>query len=325
MKKIILNISLIFSICLLIVCLYFSYSSFVLKKTFGPTTEKQLKQAFGDVIQNKYETIILGSSLMYRGVTPEKITFSGSCYNFAHDNDSYNQMFYKLKFLLDNGRKPKNLIISVDYFNFSRLTSSRNLYYFKYFDEKYKNDYLNDITSTGFNAVGDFVNDEFETFMNQKFEFSLIPTIKGSLKLLKGNVTPERFLKQNGQLVLNYKEANDTDVIGKQASYQPRKIQIHYFERILLYAKEYNINVFLVFPPIRKYMLDYPEEETKFLLKEKWSQETLNNNNIYMLDYSSDNNFVQEDYQDYIHLNVKGADKFSSKLNYDIFNLNMSQ
>lgn len=37
-------------------------------------------------------------------------------YNVAHDNDSYSQMYYKLLYLLDNGKKIDYLVIGTDYF-----------------------------------------------------------------------------------------------------------------------------------------------------------------------------------------------------------------
>ncbi|WP_027076550.1 hypothetical protein [Maribacter antarcticus] len=71
---------------------------------------------------------------------------------------------------------------------------------------------------------------------------------------------------------------------------------------------------------LRNYILNYPEEETKKKLNDVWLENS-NMDDIYFLDYSNNDKFNLKDYYDYIHLNSRGADKFSIILNQDISNL----
>ena len=318
MRKFLFKIFIIFSSVLTMSIAYVKFSNHVLKSTLGPTTQEQLRSTFDNSLINNYETLILGSSLLYRGVNPEKLTFSKS-FNFSHDNDSYNQMFYRLKYVIDSGNKPKNLILGVDYFNFSRLTSSRNYVYEKYFDKSYMEDYKIHEKNSLF-SVGDKLNDKFGNFMIQNFESNFSLFLKNITKYIKGDLSPERELKKNGQFVLYYNEAKKTELIKPAKSYYPREMQISYFKKIVELSDEHDISLFLVFPPVRRYMLQYPKDKTKVFLDSLWSKSSVSKG-VSFLDYSKNNTFVLSDYHDYIHLNNKGADKFSEDLNNSILEL----
>ena len=68
-----------------------------LLKHFGKiSTQDQLEISFNNVLQKKFDLLMLGNSRIYRGLNPDK--FSIDSYNFSHDNDSYNQLYYKLKY-----------------------------------------------------------------------------------------------------------------------------------------------------------------------------------------------------------------------------------
>ncbi|WP_461488949.1 hypothetical protein, partial [Pontibacter sp. HJ8] len=85
-------------ILIFIIGLYISSYSILTQSAYGPTTKAQIEQSFENALRKDYDMLILGNSRIYRGINPEK--FSTNAYNFAHDDDSYNQMYYKLKYVL---------------------------------------------------------------------------------------------------------------------------------------------------------------------------------------------------------------------------------
>ena len=62
-------------------------------------TAEQIKMSFENSIADNYNCYFLGNSRIYRNINPEMMT-TVKAYNFGHDNDSYNQMYYKLLYLL---------------------------------------------------------------------------------------------------------------------------------------------------------------------------------------------------------------------------------
>jgi hypothetical protein len=98
MKIFLKKVAIFLSIPLL---LYIITSIFLLpsliSKVEGPSTEQQILMSFENAKKGNYDLMALGNSRMYRGIDPS--VFDCSSYNFSHDNDTYNQMYYKLKWL----------------------------------------------------------------------------------------------------------------------------------------------------------------------------------------------------------------------------------
>ena len=80
--------------------------------------------------------------------------FTGvKAYNFSHDNDSYNQMYYKLLFLEKKDKKIDYLVIGTDYFQFSVYGDSRNYIYDRLFGLDYMKDYNDSIVDEIFSDI----------------------------------------------------------------------------------------------------------------------------------------------------------------------------
>src|SRR5688572_9355220 len=84
----------------------------VVPKRLGPNTKKQIAQSFSHAKEQAYPIVVLGNSRIYRGINPEM--FSVKTFNFAHDDDSYNQMYRKLTWLDSDSLKV--VVMGVDYF-----------------------------------------------------------------------------------------------------------------------------------------------------------------------------------------------------------------
>src|SRR5688572_16880619 len=101
-----------FVMVVLILIAYVWIYDAVVPKWLGPNTKNQIAQSFNHAKANAYPIVVLGNSRIYRGINPE--LFSIKTFNFAHDDDSYNQMFHKLMWL--NSDSLKVVVMGVDYF-----------------------------------------------------------------------------------------------------------------------------------------------------------------------------------------------------------------
>ena len=90
---------------------------------------------FRNAEKRPYDMVFMGNSRIYRGLNPD--SFTTKSYNFAHDNDSYNQIYYKLLFLTAQNKKIQIVLLGVDYFEYSVFSDSRNYEYSKIFNKSY--------------------------------------------------------------------------------------------------------------------------------------------------------------------------------------------
>jgi len=307
MNRFFLKTSIFVLLSVIIATAYYFTSKFVFSKTLGISTSQQINNSINLVDTADYNGIVLGSSCLYRGVNPDSLTFAKTI-NFAHDNDSYNQIYYKIKYLDNHNKKVDFIIMNADYFTFSRISSSRNSIYSKYLGKEYLMDYK-DIANNN-------LNESFATFIENSFTNSHKQFIKSIIMIVKGKKN-NNIYKKNGQMVFPYKEASPNESARPRESYEPLPLQVGYFDKIVNYCEGKNIKLFLIFSPTMNYVLNFlsPQEKAFYdsLFLEKAKLE-----NVYFLDYKSDSRFGIKDFHDFSHLNSRGADKFSSILNQDI-------
>jgi len=260
----------------------------------GPSTLQQIEKSFQNAAEREYELVILGNSGSYRGLNPEK--FELTSYNFSHDNDTYNQIYHKLKWLEKKDKKIKYLILSVDYFQFSYLASNRNYAYNLYFNKSYKNDYMN-IPLVQFTG-----------------QYNLLePNRLKYLRDVKQERTKEIYLKENGQYVYPG-QANESDTYEYDINRLP--LQEEYFKEVLAHCKNKNIEVFLCMPPCRKNALEnYSSKEMNEF------NEFINSNTsvtVHYLNYAHQKGWKLADFTDITHLNERAADLFSKQVSDSI-------
>jgi hypothetical protein len=263
----------------------------LIEKTSGPSTERQIKKSFQLAKNRSYDLLILGSSTNYRGINPDLMNIPS--YNFSHDNDSYNQMYYKLKYLEDNHIKIKYLILGIEYFQFSYISDTRNYVYSELLGDLYNKDYEN-------NFIDLFLK------KTNLLEFQRLKYMENIFKDRQTFV----FLKDNGQYILPGR-ATEND----RYFYEIKRLQIQekYFKAIIDDCSKNNIWVFLVMPPVRKNALDnyQPNQIKEF---DKFIHSHTKNNVVY-LNYANQDGWKTEDYTDITHFNEKAADKYSRQLN----------
>ncbi len=261
----------------------------LLEHSKGPSVATQIVQSFQNAGRTDFELLMLGNSRIYRGLNPDR--FSVPAYNFSHDDDSYNQMYYKLKWLDDQGKTFSKVIIGVDFFQFSFVADGRNYVYAKLFDEAYAADF----PALPFWHKRRWVRPGLFKGLNPKHLFA----------------SPEGrpFFKSNGQYIMPG-TASPTDTVARSTERLP--LQVGYFEKILQHCQERNITVFLCLLPIRpEEQRGYdPERLDEFMafLRQYEDRDT------FIVDCTYDPGYSMTDYTDITHLNEQAADRFSKQL-----------
>lgn len=300
-KKFIKKI-VIFIVCLS--CLLLAYCKLTLAasvKYMGENTKQQIERSFRNAVADDYTCYVLGNSRMYRGINPDLFT-GVKAYNFSHDNDSYNQMYFKLLFLEEKNKEIDYLIIGTDYFQFSVYGDSRNYIYDRLFGIEYMRDYNTSIADEIFSDIVYF----WKTKRNSA-QF-IIPYLKGEPSGENIN-----YLKDNGQYVV-YGVATDADTVDR--CYMIREVQERYFLKIIEYCEDNDIELYVIMPPTRdEELASYTEEEMDSFdqmieeaLGDRFRGRYLNCSNLPEFKHYSN-------YIDITHLNAEAADRYSAYLN----------
>jgi hypothetical protein len=284
--------------------MYIKFAHLSIKNVKGPSTRYQIEHSFKNALILNYNTLILGSSKFYRGINPDLID---SSFNFSHDNDIFNQLYYKLQFLEANNKKFDVLILGYDYFGFSYISDTRNYIYEDYFATQYSEDYRHKAS----------IDKRFNSFITMNFTQTFKPFRIG---LFKNPVPNMPYITEKGQYV-RFGIASPYKSNTEKDSAKILDVQVKYFYKIVSYCKQKKIQLILVMIPARKIEL---ENYTKLEMKKVDNVIKLGMSkypSTCFLDYCNDSSFHTADFEDELHLNKYGADKISIKLNNDIKNL----
>ncbi len=268
---------------------------YLLSLANGPTTKQQISYSFESAINDEYEMFILGNSRTYRGINPDSLQLKS--FNFSHDNDSYNQMYFKLKFLIDNKKNFKYLILGLDYFQFSFKADTRNYVYSDFFGSEYMSDF------------------ESSALIKKTQYYIDIINPKKILSCFSKENQP--FIRKNGQYIKSG-YAREDDCVSRDV--KRLSFQVRYFEKILEVCKSKGIKVFMVTLPIRLNELNsYTESELDDF--KNFINQYINDNEIFYLNYSNIKSFNTKDYTDITHFNESAANRFTKKLNKDLMDI----
>lgn len=298
---------MIFLIVVLLIMVYNRLASISSIKYNGASTADQINMSFNNAISEKYNCYFLGNSRIYRDINPELFATVKS-YNFAHDNDSYNQMYYKLLYLLENNEKIDYLIIGTDYFQFSFLSDTRNYIYSELFPEEYSADYENTSWLESKEA--------YYTRLWINKQNAILSCIQYILKRPEPEIV--NYQKANGQYVVDG-EADPNAIIDRD--YTVLDVQYDYFLRIIELCEKENIQLFVIMPPLWegeiKTHSDQERREFNNMINDALSETDYRNNYI---NYSEE--MGVSSYQDFIdvtHLKPTTADEFSQYINDRVF------
>ena len=291
---------------------YFVIADNAVYSRAGLSTQGQLEMQFENAVVNRYACLVLGNSRTYRGINPDCL--SVSTYNFSHDNDSYNQIYWKLMYLEEEGVSFDTLILGTDYFMFSFLSDTRNHYYGKLLPAGYMTDFsdggaISDVNATPWHER---MNEDFNTYIVRRFQQPLPYLFSKE----SSGEKQHPYLKSNGQYVDPTKSAKEGDTTKRDGN--RLEIQMEYFEKVLEYCKEKGIRVAVVMPPARDAELGSYDQN---LLQQcdAYIKETTKKYQVTFLNYAYEEEYKSYKlYTDITHLNPATADLWTQRLDADL-------
>ncbi len=281
----------------------------------GPSTLERIERSFAAAAAGDYDVLVLGNSRIYRGVNPDMLGVRA--YNFAQDDDAFNQVFYKLQYLDRRGVRFHTIVLGVDYFEFSFLSDRRNFAYARFLGEEY----LRDFAAPGAGRIERVLNAVLHPIDEQAFNNTMIRRftrpasllIERALARAQGSPAPPPIraeLKANGQYILEAGPQR-VDPIRRDATRLP--IQEQYFKRILQWDSERNVAVVIVMPPLRRMELDaYPPGVVEEF--DAWLANTARDYGARYVNFARHPDFGDSDFADVTHLNEAAADRWSRML-----------
>lgn len=313
MRRYLLKVSLLGIIAISLVLVIFHYSDRLAESFYGPNTRSQIEMSFENALKSNATCWFLGNSRIYR-LNPDVIE-NGRWYNFAHDNDSYNQMYYKLQYLLNNGCRIDTLVIGTDYFQFAVFSDTRNYVYDDLLGKDYVKDYNNWLVKEEIN--------NFKRLLITK-QTSLSRTMMACVrnKGFKGNNTVVHTLRQNGSYLNDEGTAKSDDKANRYTTMLD--IQRHYFESILQLSRANKIRLYVLMMPVRDNELQCYDENfisgfNKYISTSLSSYGYMDN----YIDMSNDKDFKDYRlYTDITHLNSMAADSFTKSFYQELCNRN---
>lgn len=268
------------------------YGRHYLERAKGPTFSTQIDQAFENALARDYDMLFLGNSRIYRGLNPDQ--FDTSAFNFAHNDDTYNHVYHKLRWVLDRDIRIKTLVVGVDLFQFSYMASARNGPYSRYLGDEYLADY--------------------EEAPWADLELKVRLSVRGLNP--KYFFMPENrsiYQRENGQFV-KPGVAKPTDTAVRTTRRLP--VQVEYFEKTLQLCREQGISVVLCMMPTRVEERNCygggEIEEFMAFIKQYVADD------VKLIDHTYDDEFSIADYTDITHFNEAAADRFSIKFNEEL-------
>ncbi len=292
MKKFICKLIVFLLVSFAVLTIYFVSGAKLATMAYGVSTQEQIVNSFEYAKQKDFNKVFLGNSRVYRGINPDII--DKSTYNFAHDNDSYNQCYYKLVYLLNSGHRIDTLFLGADYFEFGIKSDTRNYVYDKLFDDNYYKDYNE-------NIVDEIIANGKQLFYNNQ-----LLCFKAFYSILRPNGA-KGILRGNGQYIYDSKASKNDSVKRKM---EVLDFQYDYYLELIKMCHKNNINVIVFTMPVRDTeMSSYTKEYISKI--HKLIKEPLTKGGIYV-DLSNSEKFKDyHKYTDITHLNSKAADEFT--------------
>jgi hypothetical protein len=244
-----------------------------------------------------------------------------NCFNYGSPSENFIQSYYKLKYILEKtGKKPEYLILQADLSSFGPKISDRyeyNSYWIKYIDyrelariKNSKDMLYHWLEGKFFSYVGNYKDVQLSIYYRMKIK---------QIEMYHG-YRPHRdyhnFADEPDKQKTAWDKANL--ILSKEVYFDPA-IKV-YFEKILQLCQVYGVRVIMVRMPMTK---EFNEEEAKLVPADKLIAEVNAITSRYpvfagSLDYHL--LFVRhpEYFFDPDHLNIMGADLFTTQLARDL-------
>ena len=268
------------------------------------------KKNYLDKHSNQIETLFLGSSHAFYAVNPEFIT--SKSFNAAHIAQSLDYDFEILKKYSNETDKLQFIVVPIDYFSlYNRLETGVEKWRIKNYNIYYDLNKSNDLV-------------ENSEILNGKWN----ENIKRLVKFFRKKQSDVSCNNLGWGTNNNSKNAKNLVETGKSAAERHHKKSISFFEENLAVVNEIisfakNKNAKLIFynsPAYKTYTSQLNQEQLKTTIATIQSIQKANSNVSYF-NFLNDSSFTAQDFCDADHLNEKGAEKFSKKLDSILISL----
>ena len=268
------------------------------------------KKNYLDQHSNQIETLFLGSSHAFYAVNPEFIT--SKSFNAAHIAQSLDYDLEILKKYSTVTDKLEFIVVPIDYFSlFNRLETGVEKWRIKNYNIYY-----------GLNKSKNLV--ENSEILNGKWN----ENIKRLDKFFRKNKSDISCNKVGWGTNNNSKNSKDLVETGKSAAERHHKKSISFFEEnlavvneIISFAKNKNAKlIFYTSPAYKTYTSQLNQEQLKTTIATIQSIQKANSNISYF-NFLNDSSFTAQNFCDADHLNEKGAEKFSKKMDSILISL----
>lgn len=243
------------------------------------------------------------------------------CFNYGSPSENYIQSYYKLKHILEEtGKKPEYLLLQSDLSSYGKKISDRyeyNSYWIKYLDYIELAEVKQDRSILFKWLEGMF----FSYAGNYKdIQLSIVYRIKMKDFEMYNGFRPHRDFRNFANEINKQKSAwNKAQLINSSEGYFDPSIK-YYYEKILQLCQDHNVKVVLIRYPLTR---EFTEEERKIVPADKLYGEVERIASKYTVYQGSfDYHNIYFDHPDYFfdpdHLNPKGSDLFTERLQKDI-------
>lgn len=283
---------------------YPGYLRQVMTRYKGPSLESRVQEQFRNV--PGHDVIILGDSRLYNGIDPALL--DGNAFNFAFDEDTFNEMYYKLLSL--KGPPLRYLVVGADFFQFGPFSEHAHRAYKPYLGT----DFWRDYSTPGLQPFAWFhdADRDFNRFMQTTYGNTLQSLVALQLKPPPAQLP---FQKPNGQFVRpGVFEPAPPRSFRRTAELTPASQD--YFLRLLAWGRQHRVPVFVVVPPTNK--IELSTYVPGGLENVRRSIEENCHDGVYLLDHSNDTRFGLDEFSDFTHLNESGARHFTEVLREEI-------
>ncbi len=249
------------------------------------------------------EVVALGSSHTYFGVNP--IFFENKAFNMAHISQSLDYDFLLLDKYKEKFKNLKAVYISISYFSlWDRLCKGIEKWRCDYYFDSYgftKNIKINNVLFSEGSLVG-------KARRIKRYIFNGKNDVHCS-KLGFGRHYGSHDLIATGK---SASLRHTLNIAERKSIYDEN---ITFLHSIIAWCEKRNIKVILFTPPAyHSYRENLNKEQFNLMLKTSKELAYKYKNYIYH-NFISDTDFTEQDFYDADHLNEKGAEKFTKKLN----------
>jgi hypothetical protein len=263
--------------------------------------EYSYKKNYLDNNSNKIEKLFLGSSHTYYGVNPSFI--GGNSFNASHESQTLNYDYKIFKKYENDWANLKFIIIPIDYFSLFSI----NEFGKQYWRLSRYNIYYNFNLSSNISDYFEILSLNFRHNLSQLYSYYILKIEKEPCsKLGFGKIYPI---------------AEDIAITGKRAAKRHTKMDFSYYsmnidilKSFINIAQSRKIQVILyTTPAYRTYVSNLNKKQLDLTINT--AIEFANNySNCTYFNLLEDHSFNADDFSDADHFNLKGAKKFSIKL-----------